>query len=242
MFNKAISVIVACQESLKGLSMRSCLMLLVTSLLVMVAAADEELVDAGPYQVSFDLGTTTPYQWEVNESKANAGYLDLWILSEDSFAYLYTYPIEEDLVFDLPSLQLWVNHSFNELFTSGLPEDEVRYYGRNIDGQEAVLGVMDLQDAQLFIAAYSRTYDDSGHIMVEIGSMYPWNQGTESLLNSITVDYSPIISTSIFGIPLMGSSISDDDDYGTPLDRSMRDLMSKHNASGDVNRAYLLRR
>ena len=216
------------------------MMLLVASLLVMVVAADEELVNAGPYSVSFDMGMISPYQKDVNESLADTGYLSIFILGEENFAYISGYPAEETLVLSASELQSWLNYSFSEMFTEGLPENAVQYYRRSIDGQEGLLGVLDLQDIQIFVAAYCKNFGEAGSVIVEIGSMYPWDQGTESLLNSIVLEYSPTVSSAEFGEPFFGTTVGTEEAYGTPFDRSMQYNMSKYNASREVSPAYLL--
>ncbi len=216
--------------------MRTCMALLVASLLVMVAAADTELVTAGPFQVSFDMGASGPYQLKANQSLANAGILSISISdqqNQQNFAYIMGFTTEKNLVLSANDLQSWLNTTFNDLFED-LPENAVKYYTREIDGQGGLLGVLDLRNARIFIAAYCKNFGDKGSVIVEIGSSYPWDRGTESLLNSIVLDYSPGIS-SPFGTPVQA-----EDDFGTPFVRSIQDDISKYNIpSREVRSAHL---
>jgi len=220
--------------------MRSCMaLLLVASLLMMVAAADEELVTAGPFQVSFDMGASSPYQLEVNQSLANAGILSISIFDQQNFAYISGYTTDRQLVLSAYDLRSWLNESFNDIFVDIFedpPESAVKYYTRDIDGQGGLLGVLDLQNARFFMAAYCKNFGDKGSVIVEMGSFYPWDRETESLLNSIVLEYSPGVSTSPFGTP-----IGAEEDFGTLLDRSIQDDISQYNISSkEVRGAHLL--
>lgn len=220
--------------------MRCCLTLLAASLLLMVAVADEEFVKAGPYEVSFDMGASSPlYQVSINESKANAGYLDIWILSDKESAYIAGYPNTRNVAFDSNALKTWLDLTFEDLFKAGLPKKEVQYYRRNIDDQDGVLGVLDLQNLQLFIAVYTKDFGEMGSIIVEIGSIYPWNRGTESLLNSINVKYSSTVSPGPFGPPLE-STPSTEEVYGTPLGvPRLEDISKMSQEKPETNMTFL---
>lgn len=220
--------------------MRFSLILLAVPLLLMVAVADDEFVKAGPYEVSFDMGAgSPPYQVIINESKANAGYLDILISSDKEFAYINGYPNTRNVAFDANSLKTWLDMSFEDLFKAGLPRKEVQYYRRNIDGQEGVLGVLDLQDLQLFITVYKKDFSEIGSIIVEITSVYPWNRGTESLLNSINVKYSRTPPPGPFGPPF-GSTSGAEEAYGTPFGvtrmEDISNLSQERSATSIVNR------
>jgi len=217
--------------------MRISLVLVLAAFFVAVAAADEEFVESGPYQLSFDLGASSQYRLNVNDSAAQNDQLSVGIDGQDGYAYIMGFPDEENKLMGADVQKDYIEYVFGDM-NEELPLDEIRYYKRTFDGQEGVLGVLELQDFDIFIAVFSKEIPGHGSIFIEIGSMLPWDRGTESLLSSIKVNYTPRTRRD-YGTSFEGSTGSGEN-YGTPLMSSKQYESSKQDISRQLRSPYAL--
>ena len=192
--------------------MRIWLVLAFMSLLAIVASADEDVVSAGPYQASFDMGGVD-YKVDINRSAAAIGELDAIIEGsrENEIAGLNAFLDYDNYYASDDAKRSFIEDSFSYLVEGIRPQ----FYKRTIDGEEGVLGVGDLgSDLKMFYSVYSKPLSNHGSILVGILSFFPWDQGTEDLLNTIKVEYNPR-STSAYGSQY-GTSYGAEGAYGTP--------------------------
>ncbi|HQF17730.1 MAG TPA: hypothetical protein PLI05_11785 [Methanotrichaceae archaeon] len=198
------------------------------------ASADEESLEAGPYQLSFDMGAIGEYVVDVNESALDNGDLSVSIESTDGYAYVLGFLDEEGKFASSDAKKGYLEWVFSD-FIEEIREGRVQYYKRTIDGEDAVLGVLKLQSFNLFIAVFSKEIrGQEGSVMVEVGSLFPWGEGTEDLLNSIKVGYSPQESTAYgtpYGTSAGTSGAAEDEVFGDPYGMSRQYDMSKYDRS-----------
>ena len=148
-----------------------------------VSPIEKKFLDIGPYNVSFDMGTIGEYTVEANQSWLAEGKLNLHIISGDDTAIIFGYP---DLMGDYASEDSQKNRLDEDFYENGVKPD---YYRRTIDGQDGLLGVVG--DGDFFEALYSKEVNGYGNILIKIISTFPWNKGTENLLKTIKMEYTP---------------------------------------------------
>lgn len=190
--------------------MRIRLILALAFLLIFTASAKEELVEVGSYKVSFNMDTSSSYKLNMTPP----GEDDIFkagISGKNDFAYISAGPVKSDTDTSSEKSKSIVEYMFDDL-PADLKPNEVQYYKREIDGQQAVLGVGVYSNFRMFYASYFKEVPESGYVMVIIESLYPWNDGTESLLNSLKVEYTPTEQ--------YGTSIDTSGQYGTPYETS----------------------
>jgi hypothetical protein len=118
-------------------------------------------VEAGPYKVSFDMGPSTTYNVEVNQSWLAEGKLNLHIISGDDTAIIFGYPDQRG---DYAREDARKNRLDEDFIGYGIQPD---YYRHVIDEQDGLLGVG--SNGNLFEAVYSK---DALDLLIKIISHF----------------------------------------------------------------------
>lgn len=211
--------------------MRAWLILILLPLLAMSGAAEKKVVNAEPYLVSFDMGSIGQYNVKVNQSLLDEGELNLVIASGNNLAaIIYAFPDKNGEFATNDAQKSFMDEIFNKFNVQ--PD----YYKRTIDGQGGLLGVANGNKAQLFGAIYSKEITGYGYILVSILTAVPWNQGSEALLDSLKIDYTPTSTISPFGTPY--GTPGTGANYGTPYSTSNEYETMGSNTAAEIISPY----
>jgi len=160
----------------------------------MLAAAEPDRVEMSPYTVSFDLGMPkSAYYLEISDpvkSETLSGYptteYEFGISDKQSDSYaalitIYTDPRSLNKTDPSDTIRGILESKANELGGKHIHSDI-----RTIDGHNG--GIIDyvLDDRELYEAVYVLSTDP--YTVVDIMSLYPWDEGTLSLLKTIHVE------------------------------------------------------
>lgn len=186
--------------------MRVMLILFLAFLLASTASAKQEIMTAGDYDVFFDVENTGTYS--LNTTEDGPGFM-IRVDGESGSAMILGREAKQA---DLESLKSIITDLF-----SSLEIDDVDLYTRTIDGYMAILGVGETapDEPPIFIASYPMYHGAYGYALdVLVVSKFPWENGTESLLNTLSITHMPSsndlpenassasIETSKYGIPI----------------------------------------
>ncbi len=181
--------------------MREGLLLLIVSL-TGAASAIEESIDAGYFQVFFDMDTAEYYT--INTTTRDHSFM-IEIQGENSSAAIVGFDSDE---MGLGSIEDNVAGFFSDIEI-----ENYDLYTRIVDSQKAVLGVgaYPADNTAAFVASYQKPLQGMTADVV-VASDFPWEDGTERLLNTLFVELAPdmllgdhlgdqLESASVYGIP-----------------------------------------
>ncbi len=177
--------------------MRAGLLLLIV-LLTGVASAIDESVDAGYFQVFFNMEISEDYA--INTTTRDRSFM-IEIRGENSSAAIVGFEPDEigpesteDNVAD---------------FFSDIEIENYDLYTRILDDQRALLGVgaYPTDGMAAFVASYQKPLQGMT-VDVVVASDFPWEEGTERLLNTLAVELAPDV--------LLGDQLESDSIYGIP--------------------------
>lgn len=176
--------------------MRAGLLLLIISLIGTASAI--ESIDAGHFQVFFDMDTAEDYI--INTTTRDQSFM-IEIQGENSSAAIVGFDSEE---MELGSIEDNIADFFSDIEI-----ENYDLYTRIVDDQRAVLGVgAYLADNKAaFVASYQKPLQDMTADVV-VASDFPWEDGTEMLLNTLAVELAPNV--------LLGNQLESDSVYGIP--------------------------
>lgn len=177
--------------------MRAGLLLLIVSL-IGVASAIDESIDAGYFQVFFDMETAEDYV--INTTTRDRSFM-IEIQGENSSAAIVGYESNET---ELVSIEDNVADFFSDIEI-----EDYDLYARILDDQRAVLGVgaYPADGPASFVASYQKPLQEMT-VDVVVASDFPWEDGTERLLNTLAVELAPDV--------LLGDQLESDSVYGVP--------------------------
>jgi len=188
--------------------MRAELLLLIISLIGTASAI--ESIDAGYFQVFFDMETSEDYT--INTTTRDHSFM-IEIQGENSSAAIVGFESDEigpesieDNVAD---------------FFSDIDIENYDLYTRILDDQRAVLGLgaYPADGMAAFVASYQKPLQGMTADVV-VASDFPWEDGTERLLNTLAVELAPDVllgdhsgdqleSASVYGIPYASEPYDD---------------------------------
>lgn len=185
--------------------MRAGLLLLILSL-TGVASAIDESIDAGYFHVFFDMETAEDYT--INTTTSDRSFM-IEIQGENSSAAIVGFESGE---IGLKSIEDNVADFFSDIEI-----ENYDLYTRILDDQRAALGVgaYPADGMAAFVASYQKPLQGMT-VDVVVASDYPWEDGTERLLNTLSVELAPemllgdqLESDSVYGIPYVSEPYDD---------------------------------
>jgi hypothetical protein len=176
--------------------MRAGLLLLIISLIGTASAI--ESIDAGYFHVYFDMDTAEDYI--INTTTGDHSFM-IEVQGENSSAAIVGYESDE---IGLESVEDNVVDFFSDIEI-----EDYDLYTRIVDDQKAVLGVgaYPADSLAAFIASYQKPLQGMTENVV-VASDFPWEDGTERLLNTLAVEIAPDV--------LLGDQLESDSIYGVP--------------------------
>ncbi len=176
--------------------MRVGLLLLIISLTGMASAI--ESIDAGYFQVFFDIETGEDYT--INTTARDHSFM-IEIQGENSSAAIVGFESNE-------TRSESIEDNVADLF-SDIDIESYDLYTRISDDQKAILGVgaYPADGTAAFVASYQKPLQDMT-VNVVVASDFPWEDGTGRLLNTLAVELAPDV--------LLGDQLESDSVYGIP--------------------------
>lgn len=175
--------------------MKITLALALLLLLASTASARHEMVTAGQYIVSFDMNTADDYSIKAagpvgSEHDSSPIDYTISITGENRSALVSISPEGQGTDISAIAEKEAVQKAF-DLFQA---KNGAQFSNLTIDGQDAALGVGTyFENTPIFIAVYHKSIRPLNVLLkVMITSSYPWDEGTEGLLESLKVNYYPL--------------------------------------------------
>ncbi|VVB69565.1 Uncharacterised protein [uncultured archaeon] len=166
---------------------RSIIILAAILLVINNNSAKPNVVEVGPFIVSFDMGDVGPYRIEMLPIKEMDTYSGAQFTT-------YTFIINDTSQDDRPlTTHKRVVFTIDDGITFRKADiistyDKYKYfvtlYNRTIDNNEGVLVVLDFLSLQRFSFMYPLGND----VSVGADSFYPWEEGTSNLLRTVHVE------------------------------------------------------
>ena len=176
--------------------MRSIAIVALLALIIVPCIAVPDSVTTGPYKITFDLGIPKEaYKVDISDPKTKeslsgdisttyniqlinkTGILRRATIILTSYETEQVIPLQDELV----KIEKYVLLQIDGLY-------DIEVAGRKIDGYDGAIGSGTLRNSGIELDTYAAIYYPSSTMTVSLISLYPWEEGTLSLLKTIHVE------------------------------------------------------